>query len=148
MYERGSEFIGHEFKNSLIQEEYGIKAKLNTLGNPTYNIILERLHSVLGNLVRTYNLQGNYLDKDDPWMVILSVTVFEIRSTVHTLKGYTSGQLIFGRYMVLPIKHISNWKLIPHRKQAQINYYNAHLNENVLYHNYQVGDRVMLINNS
>ena len=53
MYDRGSEFIGHEFKKSLIQEEYGIKAKLNTLGNPNYNIILERLQSVLGNLVRT-----------------------------------------------------------------------------------------------
>ena len=116
--------------------------------NAYFNMILERLHSVLGNLVRTYNLQGNYLDKDDPWMVILSVTVFEIRSTVHILKGYTPGQLIFGRYMVLPIKHISNCKLIPQRKQAQINYYNAHLNENVLYHNYQVGDRVMLINNA
>ena len=126
MYDRGSECIGHEFKNSLIQEEYGIKDKLNTLGNPTYNKILERLHSVLGNLVRTYNLQGNYLDKDDPWMVIISVTVFTIRSTVHTLKGYTPGQLIFGQDMVLPTKHISNWKLIPQRKQAQINYYNAH----------------------
>ena len=121
-----SELVGNEFKNLLIEEEYGIKAKPNTLRNPTFNTILERLHSVLENLVRTYNLQGNYLDKDDPWMVILSVTVFEIRSTVHTLKGYTPGQLIFGRYMVLPIKHISNWKLIPQRKQAQINYYNAH----------------------
>ena len=126
MYDQGSEFIGHEFKNSLIQEEYGIKTKLNTLGNPTYNTILERLHSVLENLVRTYNLQGNYLDKDDPWMVILSVTFFPLFSTVHTLKGYTPGQLIFGRYMVLPIKQISIWKLIPHRKQAQIKYYNAH----------------------
>ena len=78
--------------------------------------------------------------------IILSFTVFPLFSTVHTLKGYTPGQLIFGRYMVLPTKHISNWKLIPQRKQAQINYYTANKNKNILYHDYQVRDRVMLIN--
>ena len=48
MYDQESEFINPEFKNYLIQEEYVIKAKHSTLGNPTSNMILERLHSVLG----------------------------------------------------------------------------------------------------
>ena len=45
-------------KTPLSKRNMELKSKSNTLGNPTYNTILERLHSVLGNLVRKYNLQG------------------------------------------------------------------------------------------
>ena len=51
-YDQGLEFISNEFNISLIHPEYGIKAKLVSSGNPTYNTILERMHLVLGNLVR------------------------------------------------------------------------------------------------
>ena len=36
-YDQGSEFIGHEFRKSIIEEEYGIVAKTSTSGNPTSN---------------------------------------------------------------------------------------------------------------
>ena len=67
-------------------------------------------------------------------MVILAVTVFLVRSTVDTIKGYTLDQLIFVIYMFLSITHISNCKVIPQRKQAHINYYNTHENESILDH--------------
>ena len=50
---------------------------------------------VICNLVWTYNIKGAYIDEDDPWLVILAVTVFEIISTENRLKGYSMGQLIF-----------------------------------------------------
>ena len=49
------------------------------------------IHLVVGNLARTYNLQENYLDQDDLWTEIIEAAEFSLRSTVHTLKGYTPG---------------------------------------------------------
>ena len=80
-------------------------------------------------LVHTYNIQEDYLDQDDPWMLIRSVTSVVVRSTVHTLKGYTMAKLVFGRNVILPIKHIVNSKLLRHHKQTQITYNNAHKNK-------------------
>ena len=63
-YDQGNEFLGHAFKNYLIENKYKIKAKCATTENPKANSILERIHQVIVNLVRTYDLQNNYLDKD------------------------------------------------------------------------------------
>ena len=49
-YERGREFLGHEFKNILIANEYGIKTNPDSTGNPQLNAIIDRIHKVLGNL--------------------------------------------------------------------------------------------------
>ena len=71
MYDKGFEFIGHEFKNPLIQEEFGMNANPTSLRNPTSNKISERIQSILGNLVHTYNPQNIYVDEDEPCMGIL-----------------------------------------------------------------------------
>ena len=74
----------------------------------------------------TYNLQEHYLDQYYPWMGILSVAAFSVSSVVHILKGYIPVQLVFGRDMFIPTKHIIvNWKFIPQRKQAHIDYDNT-----------------------
>ena len=44
--------------------------------NPRENYILEKIHQVTVNLVRTFNLQNNYQDKDDPRSGILAATDF------------------------------------------------------------------------
>ena len=56
-YDQGTKFIGNEFVKYRIEEEYGIIAKPCALEDPTSNVILERIHQVLGNLVRTYNMK-------------------------------------------------------------------------------------------
>ena len=66
-YDRGNEFLGHTFKNDLVENEYGIKAKSATTANPQANSILERIHQAIANIVRTYDFQNNYLEEDDPW---------------------------------------------------------------------------------
>ena len=43
-YDQGSEFIGHKFRQYLIETEYGITAKPSILVNPMYNKILELIH--------------------------------------------------------------------------------------------------------
>ena len=74
------------------------------------NAILERILQVLGNLVRTFNIQHTYVDKNYLWTGILAAAVFEIRSTTNRQKVYIPGQLIFDRDMILLIKNRVDWE--------------------------------------
>ena len=111
-YDQGKEFICHEFRKSLIEIKYGITAKRSTSGNLMSNAILELIHQVLGILVRTFNIQQTYVDKNDPWTGILAAADFAICSTTNRKKAYSLGQLIFGRNMIIPIKYMVDWELI------------------------------------
>ena len=144
MYDQESEFIDHEFSKYLIETEYRITAKPSTSGNPMPNALLEQIHQVLENLVQTFNISQNYVDKNDPWTGILAVTVFAIVSTTNRQKGYNPGQYIFGRDMILPIKHRVDWELIRQKNQTQNNEYNIHENRHRVDYNYKVRDTVML----
>ena len=104
-YDQGSSFIHHELSKSLIETEYGITAKPSTWRNTASNAILEQIHQVLGNLVRTFNITQTYVDKEDPLLGILAAAAFEICSTKNNLKGYSLGKLIIGRDIIPPIKH-------------------------------------------
>ena len=90
-YDQGSEFIGHKFSKLRIEMDYGITVKPSTLGNPTSNEILERIHQVLVNIVQTCNITQTYVDKDDPLSDIFSTAAFALRSTTNRLKGYILG---------------------------------------------------------
>lgn len=89
-YDRGSEFIGKDFQN-MIKKDYGIKGKPITVRNPQANAIVERVHQVIGNIIRTFELETSYLDEENPWKGILSATAFAIRSTFHTTLQKTPG---------------------------------------------------------
>ena len=43
--------------------------------------IIERVHKLIGNRVRTYNLQETYVDDADLWMGILAAEAFAVQST-------------------------------------------------------------------
>jgi hypothetical protein len=142
-FDRGSEFMGQAFKD-MLTNDYGIKRKPITVRNPQANAILERIHQVIANMVRTFDLEENYLDDNDPWKGILSATAFAVRSTYHTTLKKTPGQLIFGRDMILNIKHEANWEYIKQQKQKLINKNNERENKNRVPHQYQIGDKVLL----
>ena len=87
------------------------------------NAVLEWIHQVIGNLVRTCNITQYCIDKDDPWSRISAAAEFEIISTTDRIKVYGPGQLIFGRDMILPIKNTVDWELMRQQNQTQINKY-------------------------
>ena len=80
-YYRGNGFLGHRFKNDLIEKYYDFKLKYVKTENPQANWILEQIHQVVQNLIRTFDLQQNYLEKDDPWVGILAAINFAVLST-------------------------------------------------------------------
>ena len=74
------------------------------------NAVFESIHEVIVNLVQTFNISTQtYVDEDDPWTVILAVAASAIFLTTNRQKGYSPVQLIFGRDMILLIKHMVNW---------------------------------------
>lgn len=142
-FDRGKEFIGRDFQD-MLKNEYGITRKPITTRNPQANAIIERVHQVIGNIIRSFELQDNYLDEDDPWKGILSATAFAVCSTYHTTLKKSPGQLVFGRDMIFNIEHIANWKYICTSKQKIIQKNNQLGNSSRIPHNYSVGDKVIL----
>ena len=101
----------------MIKQDYGIKGNPITVRNPQANAIVERFHQVIGSIIRTFELETNYMDEENPWKGISSATAFAVRSTFHTTLQRMPGQLVFGRNMKFNIKHIANWECIKQRKQ-------------------------------
>jgi len=137
---------GSEFK-WLFRElcaNMGINPKPSTDYNPQSNAIIERVHQVLGNALRTFELENRELEEKDPFEPFLTATAYAIRSTFHTTLQATPGQLVFGRDMILPIKFKANWAAIALRKQARINQSNKKENSKRIPHEYNIGDKVLL----
>ena len=63
-YDKGSEFKA-QFKQMC--DNHGIKEKPSSSYNPQSNGIVERVHQVLGNPLRTFELENKELDTNDPW---------------------------------------------------------------------------------
>ena len=53
-------------------------------------------------------------------MRILAAEAFVVRAMYHRTKQKNPVRLVFGQDMILPIKHIANWRLIRQSKRAQI----------------------------
>ena len=62
--------------------------------------------------MRNFNIIQTYVDKDDSRSGILAAAEFVIFLTKNRLKGYSPGQLVFGSYMIILIKHKVGWELI------------------------------------
>jgi hypothetical protein len=58
--------------------------------------------------LRTAEVDGREMDEKDPWGPFLASASYTIRSTFHTTFKATTGQLVFGRDMVLPIKFMAD----------------------------------------
>ena len=92
-------------------------------GKPQASETIEISHQVISNLSQTYNLHKPYIYDTDSWMGILAAAAFLVRSKYHRNRGKSPGQIKFGRYMILPINHILDWKYICESKIAQIDKY-------------------------
>ena len=60
----GNEFLV-EYK-TVIQADYGIGVKPITSRNPQANSILERVHQIIGNIIRTFKVQDVVLNDENP----------------------------------------------------------------------------------
>ncbi len=122
----------------------GMKPKPTTTYNPQSNGIIERVHQVLNDCLRTFELEKRDLDEKDPWTPFLTAAAYAIRSTYHTTLQATPGQLVFGRDMILPIKFRADWARIRHQRQEAMVKNNDRENRNRIEHSYKPGDKVLV----
>ena len=141
-FDGGPEFK-REFKE-LIEKEYQLKAKPSSVRNPRANAIIERVHGVVGDMIRTTDTDSIDEKDKDPFIGVVSAVCWAIRSTFHTTLQATPGQLVFGRDMIFNIKHQADWQLIRERKRSRMEENNERENKKRLAHDYAVGDKVLV----
>ena len=129
----------------MILRDYGIKGKPITVRNPQANDIVERIYQGIGKVIRTFELESNYLNEEDPWTGILAATTFAVRSMHYTTLKKTPGQLVFGQDMIFNIQHVANWEFIQQKKQCCIDKNNKAKHAKCIGHQYKEGDLVLLL---
>jgi hypothetical protein len=137
---------GSEFKSVFddMRQNYGMGKAQSTPYNPQANGVIERVHQVLNNCLKTFELENRELDAVDPWTPFLSASAFAIRSTIHTTLGATPAQLVFGRDMLLPMTFEADWAMIRQRRQTEAEKNNRKENKKRIRHKYKVNDKVLL----
>jgi hypothetical protein len=126
MYDNGSEFKLH-FRS--LCDTYGIKRRPTSVKNPQANAILEHIHAVLGNMLRTSKLNMAKLVKASDIDVFLSDTAWAVCSTYHTVLKASPGAALFGQDMLFDIPFIADWQKIGERRQQLTDLNNARENE-------------------
>jgi len=135
---------GSEFKAEFLElcANMGIKTKPSGAWNPQSNSILERVHQVLGDCLRAFNLENKDLDPQDPFEEFLTAAAYVIRSAHPSTLGHSPAQLVFGRDMFMPVSFHADWEKIKQSKQATIDINNKRENSKRIPHEYKVGDLV------
>ena len=126
----------------LIENEYNLELCRITTRNPQANSIIERVHQTIGNMVQMFSYKE--LDKEDPWMGILSAVAFGVRAMVHTTTRATPSQLVFRRDAILVVPHVVDWEYVRKRKEKLIKKNNQKQNKNRMSHKYRIEDLVLL----
>ncbi len=103
IYNNGSEFKLH-FQS--LCDTYGIKHKPISVKNLQVNAILECIHGVLGNMLRTFKLDMAESVKASDIDIFLSDAAWVVCSTYHTVLKASPGAAIFGQDMLFDIPFI------------------------------------------
>jgi hypothetical protein len=112
--------------------------------NPQANAILECLHQVLGQMLRTSELDMAETITPDDVNVFLDNMAWAIRSTYHTVFKASPGGVIFGRDMLFDIPFIADWNKIGDYRQHQTDLSTARKNSKQVDYDYKVGDKVLV----
>ena len=84
-YSRPVKFIcdnGNEFKFvfKCLTLGFGIKYRLTTVKNPQANGIVEQVHVVINDMIRTQDLGNHGFDPVDPWRYFLAKLAWAVQS--------------------------------------------------------------------
>ena len=113
-YDNGSEF---KLNFEALCDSCGLKHKPTTIKNPQANAILEHIHQVLGEMMRTSGIDMS--ETVTPAMIDGYVVdaAWAVHSIYHIVLKCTPGQAIFRRDMLFDIPFIADWSEIGQRRQ-------------------------------
>jgi hypothetical protein len=110
---------GSKFKPNFeyLCESYGIKRKPTTAKNLQANAILEHVHQVLAQMLRTAELNMAESVTLNDVDVFLDNAAWAIHSTYHKVFKASPGAEIFGHDMLFDILFVANWNKIGDYRQ-------------------------------
>lgn len=141
IFDNGSEFKLH-FRE--LCDSYSIEQKTTTVKNPQANSILERIHGVIKDMIRTSGLDNMETVTPEDIADVLANVAWAVRSTYHTVLETSPGAAIFGRDMLFNIPLIADWTEIGKRRQALVDKNNDRENARRIDFDYTVGMRVLI----
>ncbi len=143
IYNNGSEFKLHL---RALCPTYGIKRKPTSIKNPTMNAMLERIHAVFTNMLRTAGLDMAKSVKASDIDIFLADAAWAICSTHHTVLKDSPHVAIFGQDMLFDIPFIADWKKIGEHRQKLTDRYTVRENEGRIDYDYKVGQKILVRN--
>ena len=108
------------------------------------NAILERIHAVLGDMMRTSRLDMAETITPESVDDFITNAAWAIRSTYHTVLQASPGAAVFGRDMLFDIPHLTDWTAIGKRRQELEDRNNNRENNSRVDFDYRVGQKVLL----
>ena len=141
IFDNGSEFKLH-FRELL--DQYNIRQSPTTVKNPQSNAIIERIHAVIKDMIRTSGLDNQDEITEEDIADVLCNVAWAIRSSYHTVLHSSPGAAIFGRDMLFDIPYIADWTEIGKRRQAAVVQRNLAENKKRIAFDYAVGQKVLL----
>ena len=105
---------GYEFKRNFIPllKYFYVKPTCTAIKKPQKNAIIDRIHQVLGSMIKTKDLANVMFDVDAPWSKIIASIAYTVRLSYHSTLQATPGQVVFGCDMLLYINFQTNYKKI------------------------------------
>ena len=106
-----------ELCNNLV-----LTQRLLSSWNPQSNTILERIHQVLADCLRSFSFNEqttNEMDKDI-FKEFLAAVSFSIQCIYYQKHSHWLSQLVFGRDMFMLVDAENDWEKIQYRKQLEI----------------------------
>lgn len=141
IFDLGGEFDCKAFHTTCLI--WHIKPEPITNKNPRANAIVERMHRVLGDMLRV-QLATRHA-KEDPIYDMTSAAAYALRATVHGVTQYSPAQLVYSRDMILRTKMEANIELARKRREAAIQINNTRENKRRIAYQYKPGDKVLII---
>jgi hypothetical protein len=127
-----------------MQYIWGKNHKPTSVETPQANAILECIHAVLGNMLRTSELDMAETVKASDIDVFLSDPAWAVCSTYHTVHKASPGAAIFGQDMLFDIPFIADRQKIGEHRQRLTDINNARENKGRINYDYKVGQKVLL----
>jgi hypothetical protein len=145
IYDNGNEFKLH---CKYLCESYGITRKPTTVKNPRANGIIECVHQVLGQMLRTAELDMADSVTPNDINVFLNNVTWAIHSTYHRVLKASPDAVIFGHDMLFDIPFVADWHKIGEQRQSLTDHGNQHKNAKHIDYDYKVKvrDIVLVIN--
>jgi hypothetical protein len=146
VHDQGTKFIGANFQYILMHA--GIKDVPTTESNPQANAVCKRLHQLVANTLHILlgqNPPANVANVGQLVDTAIATSLHAARSTIHHSLGISRGGLVFHQDMLLDIPLLTDFQLICDQRQVIIDENLRRANSKCRHHDYQPGDKCLVI---